>query len=133
MPGMRLISSLIATVSAALLIPAAAHAGTLSYQGDTLFYTAAPGDSEFIHFDRDTSDGTLTVSVNNADLTIAPGCVQPDPLYAAHCPMPARIVADLGDGDDRNGFGSDFPTNIPVEIDGGTGKDQLQAFGAATP
>src|SRR3954465_7235478 len=106
MPGMRLISSLIATAGAMLLIPAAAHAGTLSYQGDTLVYKAAPGNSEFLHFDRDESDGTLTVSVNNANLTLAPGCTQSDPLYAAHCPMPARIVADLGDGDDRNGFGS---------------------------
>src|SRR4051794_28629685 len=68
--AMRLISSLFATATAALLIPAAAHAGTLAYSGNTLVYTAAPGNSEFLHFDRDEADGSLTVSVNNAGLTI---------------------------------------------------------------
>jgi Ca2+-binding RTX toxin-like protein len=130
MPGMRLISSLIATAGATLLIPAAAHAGTLSYQGDTLLYTAAPGNNEFVHLDRDEDDGSLLVSVGSADLALAPGCTQTDTWTAAHCPMPARIVLDLGDGNDRNGFGSSFPQGLPVEVDGGAGKDELQTYNA---
>jgi Ca2+-binding RTX toxin-like protein len=130
MRGMRLISGLIATVGATLLIPAAAHAGTLSYQGSTLFYTAAPGNSEFVNFDRDDQDGSLLVSVASADLGLAPGCTQTDTWAAAHCPMPTRIVVDLGDGNDRNGFGSSFPQGLPVEIHGGAGKDELQTYNA---
>ena len=61
MAAMRRISSLIATVTAALLIPAAAHAGTLSYEGDTLVYRAAPGVSELVQLGKD-DDGKLTVS-----------------------------------------------------------------------
>src|SRR3954454_23253360 len=117
MPGMRLISSLIATAGVTLLIPAAAHAGTLSYQGGALVYTAAPGNSELVHLDRDEDDGSLLVSVGSAEPTVAPGCTPTESGAAAPCPMPARIVLDLGDGKDRNGFGSCFPQGLPVEVD----------------
>jgi hypothetical protein len=40
---MRLTSPLLATLAAVLLVPAAAQAGTVSYEGDTLVYRADPG------------------------------------------------------------------------------------------
>ena len=49
--------------------------------------------------------------------------------YEAHCPMPARVRLDLGDGDDWASFDSNYPQNLPIEIDGGPGKDQLQTYG----
>ena len=42
--------------------------------------------------------------------------------------MPARVRLELGDGDDWNSFASDYPANLPVEVYGGDGKDQLQTY-----
>src|SRR3954447_22292679 len=123
MPGMRLISSLIATVGATLLIPAAAHAATLAYDGDTLVYTAADGVKDSPMLGKD-DNGRLTIFEEN--LQLAPGCTYD---YEAHCPMPARVKVVLGDGDDWASFDSNYPANLPVEVDGGPGKDQLQTYG----
>ncbi len=113
--------------AAALLGPAAvAQAGTLSYEGDTLVYRAAPGVRDSPSLDKGDNGELLFYE---DDLTLAPGCTQENPIYAAHCPMPGRIRLELGDGEDSNGFGSSFPP-IPVEIYGGDGKDNLQTYGA---
>jgi hypothetical protein len=113
--------------AAALLGPAAvAQAGTLSYEGDTLVYRADPGVRDSPSLSKD-DDGKL--SFYEDGLRLPAGCTQEDPNYAAHCTMPARLRLELGDGDDSNGFSSDFPA-IPVEIYGGDGKDVLQSYGA---
>src|SRR3954469_10036080 len=99
---MRLISSLIATATAVLLIPGAAHAATLSYEGDTLVYRADPGVRD--HPMVGGENGRLTVFADN--LALAAGCTYD---YEARCPMPARVRLELGDGDDGNSFDSDYP------------------------
>ena len=43
MASMNLTKPLLATFAALLLVPAAAQAGTVSYEGDTLVYRADPG------------------------------------------------------------------------------------------
>ncbi len=127
MGGMRLTMPFLVACAAALLGPAAvAQAGTLSYEGDTLVYRASPGVRDSPSLDKG-DDGELLFYEDG--LTLAPGCTQDDPMYAAHCPMPGRIRLELGDGDDSNGFGSSFPP-IPVEIYGGDGKDVLQTYGS---
>lgn len=115
---------LLAATVVALLAPAAAQAGTLSYDGDTLVFKAADGaqDSPMLGMD---DAGKLTISEEG--LTLAPGCTYD---YTAHCPMPARVRLELGDGDDWNSFASDYPDALPVEVLGGEGKDQLQTYGA---
>src|ERR1700754_4383481 len=115
---------LLAACAAGLVAPAAANAGTLSYEGDTLVYRAAAGvrDSPMLGKDE---NGQLTVLEN--DLTLASGCTYD---YEAHCPMPARVRLELGDGEDWNSFSSDYPAGLPAEVDGGEGKDQLQTGGA---
>src|SRR4051794_18850070 len=124
--GMRISIPLLAACVVALLGPAAAQAGSLSYEGDTLVYRASPGVRDSPSLDKG-DDGTLLFYEDN--LTLAPGCTQDDPAYAAHCPMPGRIRLELGDGDDSNGFGSAFPP-IPVTVLGGDGADILQTYGA---
>ena len=121
---MRLTIPMLAACAAALIGPAAAQAGTLSYQGDTLVFTASPGARDSIHLG--TQDGKLTIS--GEGFALAPGCVQEEPFYAAHCPMPSAVRLELGDGEDSNGF-SDF-SGIPVEVQGGDGNDNLQTYGA---
>lgn len=115
---------LLAATVVALLAPAAAQAGTLSYEGDTLVFKAADGaqDSPMLGMD---DAGKLTISEEG--LTLAPGCTYD---YTAHCPMPARVRLELGDGDDWNSFASDYPDALPAEVLGGDGKDQLQTYGA---
>jgi Ca2+-binding RTX toxin-like protein len=124
---MRLTKPLLATLAAILLVPAAAQAGTLSYEGDTLVYRADPGARDSPSLDKG-DQGELLFYQDN--LTLAPGCTQEDPSFAAHCPMPAKIRLELGDGDDSNGFGSSFPQNVHVDISGGDGKDILQTYGS---
>jgi hypothetical protein len=121
---MKLTIPILAACAAALIGPAAAQAGTLSYQGDTLVFTASPGARDSIHLG--TQDGKLTIS--GEAFTLAPGCVQEEPFYAAHCPMASAVRLELGDGDDSNGF-SDFE-GIAVEVQGGDGNDNLQTYGA---
>jgi Ca2+-binding RTX toxin-like protein len=124
---MRLTKPLLATLAAILLVPAAAQAGTLSYEGDTLVYRADPGvrDSPSL----DTGDQGELLFYED-DLRLAPGCTQEDPAFAAHCPMPAKIRLELGDGDDSNGFSSTFNQSVRVSIYGGDGNDTLQTFGS---
>jgi Ca2+-binding RTX toxin-like protein len=125
---MRLTLTLLAACATALLGPvAAAHAGTLSYEGDTLVYRADPGVRDSPSLDKG-DQGELTFYEDN--LRLAPGCTQDDPSFAAHCPMPAKIRLELGDGDDSNGFGSNFPQNVHVDIYGGDGKDVIQTYGS---
>jgi Ca2+-binding RTX toxin-like protein len=121
---MRLTSPLLATVAAVLLVPAAAQAGTVSYDGDTLVYAADPGVRDWVNLGKD-DQGRLTISADG--VTVPGDCVND---YVAHCPMPARVRLDLGDGDDSNGFSSDYPASLPVTVLGGDGKDQLQTYNA---
>ena len=120
--GMKSTLPLLAATLVALLAPAAAQAATISYEGDTLVFRADPGvrDSPMIGKD---SGGMLYVYED--DLKLPDVCTYD---YQAHCPMPARVRLELGDGDDWNSF-SDYPANLPVEVYGGDGKDQLQTYG----
>ena len=126
MADMRLTIPLLATSVALLLVPAAAQAGTLSYDGNTLYFQAAGGERNSPFFDK-TDDGRL--SIVETGLTIAGGCEQEFSWGPASCPMPSKIVMHLEDGDDGVGFASTFPA-IAVEVYGGDGKDNLKGYGA---
>src|SRR4051812_43702600 len=121
---MKLTLPLLATCAAVLLVPAGAQAAKLSYDGDTLIYQADPGVRDSPMLGKD-DQGRLTIFEEG--LTLAPGCEYD---YTAHCPMPARVVLHLGDGDDWQSFGSDYPAALPVTVYGDEGKDQLQTYGA---
>ena len=129
-------------VVAALLVPAAAQAGTLSYEGDTLVYRADPGvrDSPMLGKDE---DGMLTIYEEG--LTLAPGCTDDPSRRTARCP--ARVRLELGDGDDWNSFSRTIrracrsrstaarartscrPTAPTiVTLDGGAGNDILKGW-----
>ena len=127
MARMRLTIPLLATSVALLLVPAAAQAGTLSYDGNTLYFQAAGGERNSPFLDK-TDDGRL--SIVETGLTIAGGCEQEFSWGPAYCPMPSKIVMYLEDGDDGVGFASTFPA-IAVEVYGGDGKDNLKGYGAA--
>ena len=125
MASMNVTKPFLATFAALLLVPAAAQAGTVSYEGDTLVYRADPGVRDSPGLGKDDA-GKLTISEEGMTL---PGECTYD--YVAHCPMPARVRLELGDGDDWNSFTSDYPASLPAEVYGGDGKDQIN--GDASP
>jgi hypothetical protein len=129
MTSMKLTFPLLAATVAAILVPTAAQAATLSYEGDTLVYRADPGarDSPML---SSSPDGTK-LGVMEDGLSLPSGCEQPDENFGqVYCVMPARVRLELGDGDDWNSFSSDYPRTLPVAVYGGDGKDQLQTYNA---
>src|SRR3954447_15223041 len=98
MAAMRFTTPLLATLAAVLLVPAAAQAGTLSFEGDTLVYRADPGVSDSPPLR--VPGGKLSFYEDN--LTLGDGCTQESPFHAALCTIPARVRLELGDGDDGN-------------------------------
>src|SRR3954468_15193898 len=125
MATMKLSTTLLATLAGVLVIPAAAQAGTVSYEGDTLVYRADPGVRDSPGLGKDEA-GQLTISEEG--MTLPAQCTYD---FVAHCPMPGRVRLELGDGDDWNSFTSDYSASLPVEVYGGDGKDQLQTYGAS--
>jgi hypothetical protein len=122
--AMRLSLPILAASAVALLAPAAAQAGTIYYEGDTLVFQADPGVRDSPMLGKD-DNGML--SIYEEGVKIPANCTYD---YTNHCPMPARVRLELGDGDDWNSFDSSYPPALPAEVWGGEGKDQLQTYGA---
>jgi hypothetical protein len=91
---------LASALAALALAPATASAGTIAYEGDTLVLTAGPGEANSITFGGEEA-GRLSISDAAGYAFPADRCAQTDPGYAIQCDLPARIRANLGDGDDR--------------------------------
>jgi Ca2+-binding RTX toxin-like protein len=126
-----------AGVTALLALTTAVPAGasSISYVGDTLVFSAAPGERNFVVVDGDDQQVTFT---DDAPIAFpADRCSQDDPEYPVTCQTPARAVrVDLGDGDDNGSFGFSIPTDRSFEIDGGPGIDLIagprNGIGSAT-
>lgn len=85
----------------------------LSHEG------SAPADTSVVNV-SDFSGSTLTPAA------VAAGCVDNLPSSDWKCPRPARIVADLGAGDDHFGVYEDEPPfTVPLEVHGGPGDDRI--------
>jgi Ca2+-binding RTX toxin-like protein len=116
--------ALILVAALAVLAAPTASAATISYSGDTLVFSASPGEQNFVVVDGDDQQVTFT-----DDYPIAfpsDRCSQADPEYPVSCDTPARLVRiDLGDGADHGSFGFATPTDRSFEIDGGPGSDLL--------
>src|SRR3954447_8677136 len=117
-------SRILIVAVAALACGAPATASTISYEGDTLVFADAPGETNFVVVDGDSQQVTFT---DDYAITFpADRCHQDDPEYPVTCDTPAAAVRiDLGDGNDRGSFGFMIPTDRRFEIDGGPGADLL--------
>jgi Ca2+-binding RTX toxin-like protein len=112
--------------TAALAIPAAAHASTISVDGSgTLHYQAAPGEKNLPSFQEQSGNLVIVeadgIPFNDASGTCSSGYLS----YIIECPMPSALDADLGDGNDNAAVSSGFPANVSVRIAGGDGADEL--------
>lgn len=129
---MHLLKTTLVVLAAAVALPTAgAQAATISYDGDTLVYTAAPGEINWPYIGNGAG-GRILIS-DNFDATFpADRCFGSDGEYA--CDLPTRIRLDLGDGNDRNGFRDGYVGTTPVDVFGGPGADSIEAhYDAPTP
>jgi RTX calcium-binding nonapeptide repeat (4 copies) len=106
------------------LAPPAAQAATASIEGDALRITATPGEYNAILV---APAGTgLSVTDSAYPVAAGPGCsVQGT---AAICPLPTRVEADLGDGDDSLALSA----SLPADLEGGAGNDILTLIASAS-
>lgn len=103
---------------------------TVDYAGDTMTITGTAGvDDLLLSYEGSNPNRVEIKSWNGGSLT--PGAAalcsaggEPD-LWA--CPRPARIVADLGAGDDLFAVYEDSgtPFTVPLEVHGGPGNDRI--------
>jgi Ca2+-binding RTX toxin-like protein len=112
----------------AAAVPTAAQAGTITYEGDALVYRAAPGEVNRTGPGEATSDPGRVAISDGYGITITS---QTDRCIPVHdwfeCEIPARMVFDVGDGDDDVQFGF-VKHDIPVEVHAGDGADNLSGF-----
>lgn len=121
---------LVATGALALAatIPAAAQAATIAYEGDTLVYTAAPGEKNATGPWEGVVDTSLITISDGYGVTLTSQTDRCTPVADRfECQVPARMVFRLGDGDDSFSMGI-VRVDIPIEVDGGDGKDKLSGY-----
>jgi Ca2+-binding RTX toxin-like protein len=111
-------------VTALLLILAApASAATVSVNGTTLVYDAAPGEA---NAPQGTAGADDRVNLNDGvTLTPGPGCQQFGSPTGVFCDVPGMtaLVFHLGDGTDRIGISG--RSGAQLVVDGGPGDDDL--------
>jgi Ca2+-binding RTX toxin-like protein len=122
----RMIAVAGALALAAAAVPAVADAATVSYEGDALYYRAAPGEA------NRTGPGVGTFDSSRLSLADQVPIAAPPDRCEAHegwveCEMPARVVFELGDGDDAVSF-SFSPAGLASEVYGGDGADLLEGY-----
>jgi len=115
-----------ATALAVLLPAASASAGTLTREGDTLVFRAAPGEAN----DLFVNDESPEFAFNDSQpITIAAsGCegAGPDFPTIVRCAPSAAVRVELNDGDDVFRVGSNWRAAVPIAVDGGAGNDRLE-------
>jgi Ca2+-binding RTX toxin-like protein len=128
---MRATTILAGALAALALTPAAAAAGTVSYEGNTLVLKASAGDENSVTLSGE-APGKLSIYDAAAYTFPTDRCDQLDPQYAIHCDTPAAVRVELGDGDDRLVVDHTVPAGLVVVGLGGDGRDELKAIDGQT-
>jgi Ca2+-binding RTX toxin-like protein len=126
MPTMKSLLSL-AVAAAALGLPGAAHAASLSYEGNALVYRAAPGEANSVTLNA-TSDGRVAIGETGASLSFPSGCSQANESMPVLCQVATVDVLrfELGDGADRAAIQDISVSGGVIAVNGGDGNDQLE-------
>ncbi len=112
----------------AAAIPAAAQAATITYEGDTLVYTAAPGETNRTGpWEGVVDESRVTIS-DGFGVTVTSQSGRCAPIADRfECEVPARMVFHLGDGEDSLTVSS-LKWDIPIDVYGGDGNDDLSGY-----
>ncbi len=126
---MTIRTALALTTAGLALAPAAASAATLTVAGDSLQYTAAPGETNSVYYTRDygQAPGTITIGDLAGDITYPGDRCEEDNGSVRCTGVTGTIRLDLGDGNDSAGQPSGDTLENRVEVHGGPGDDQLKA------
>jgi Ca2+-binding RTX toxin-like protein len=119
-----------AALAAAAVAPATAQAATISYEGDTIVYRAAPGEDNTLIVDKGYEDGTVSFSDYAPRAFPADRCTTLGDDYGVDCAATAHVRVELGDGDDEFSFGLLAPDGSRYAVDGGAGHDKLSGLRA---
>lgn len=116
----------VTAVAALAAVPSTAAASSLTYEGDALVLRAAPGEANFVGI---SSDDPVRIAISDSGTAAMsfPGdrCTQISPDHPAQCDIPARVIVELGDGND-NAYTLPSAPNLPVTFVGGAGTDKLK-------
>src|SRR4051812_27891927 len=134
----RRISSALAGVLALLLVPTGtASASQIFTAGDTLVYSASPGEPNHVQVDVSGTGASLAVHFTDTGAAIIPAGCSPEgapPVHAASCPIGPNISSVEVDGDDLNDlvtFGNGFQSRgISAAVFGGDGSDTINGSDA---
>jgi Ca2+-binding RTX toxin-like protein len=121
--------TLLAVTAALCVVPAAAQATTVSYDGTVVTATGTDGADGV---DYSVYEGRLLL--NGSPMIAGPGCTDDaGSQVEVSCPVPAGgLVVKLLGGDDRvSGYASDAAPGW-VKVDLGAGNDFLETYGADT-
>ncbi|MDQ3740789.1 MAG: hypothetical protein M3389_07575 [Actinomycetota bacterium] len=127
--SLRLRRIVLAAAAALALVPATASAITITYDDDTLIVRATDGGETVSLASHEP--GRLSVSSDGAPIDFpSDRCEQYDTYAPANCEIPAKIQAELGDGDDRLTVFPGIEQSVPILVKGEEGADELKAIDA---
>ena len=119
----------LAAAGALALLPAAASAAVIEYEGDTLVVQTGSGD-DVITLDSQ-EPGKLSVSADRHHFYFpSDRCEQYETYAPVVCELPGGVRAETADGDDSVVVFPGIAQDVPVLIRGDAGKDELRAIGA---
>jgi Ca2+-binding RTX toxin-like protein len=120
---MNLIRTALLALVASLALAGTAHAGTVSYDGKTLTYNGTPAVNE-VDISDYRGEYVRVTEDYPAQITSAPGCLLEDGFAYCKVAPRARVVANMGAGDDKLYVSHPLSTTA----DGGAGSDLLQTY-----
>jgi hypothetical protein len=113
----------------ALAAAGSASAGSLTLEGGTWVYRAAPGESNAFHVRPDDEGDGFYFHDEEIAIAVAPGLCRPplawDDETVARCPYGSGLRVELNDGEDRAYVGDQLPGGQQLAVDGGPGADRL--------
>lgn len=127
----RFVAAVLAGLLATLVVAGSAAAGTLTDEGGTWVYRAAPGERNVVHVNLDEwlDPGRLMVFHDEGlPFALPDGCSRgpfgaTDPTYA-YCEF-GNVRVEAGDNEDWVYISEDLPAGLQVSADGGSGNDRL--------
>jgi hypothetical protein len=119
---------LLLALTALVALPSPAWAGSASYTGGVLRFTAAPGEQNYLAIEATTDCDVLASPcvrlTDSYPVAPPPGCSDAPFYPGILCPTPSSVFVAAGDGNDTV---TDW--DGPSSIDGGPGLDKLDGRG----